>query len=211
MLQWDGITELTSLPDDAFHRVVDKIVLGTTPNLPRNFRTAIVCPCTIYGPGRGPLNTRSMQVYSFATTVLQRGRGFLVGEGENIWHQVHVQDLSSLYLSLAEAAGEGGGNATWDNEGYYFAENGSFVWGDIQKAVIKAAHERGYIPSDQIDALDYSAVSQLKASGPYSWGSNSRGESIRAKKLLGWNPVKPTLLELVGDIVDLQGSSLNDN
>ena len=42
-------------------------------------------------------------------------------------HEIHVQDHSDLYLLLGEAAVEGVGEATWDEEGYYSAENGSFV------------------------------------------------------------------------------------
>jgi hypothetical protein len=56
---WDGVSEVTSLPDEAWHRKVDKIVLAAGDNV----KTAIVCPPTIYGPGRGPGNTYSDQWY----------------------------------------------------------------------------------------------------------------------------------------------------
>lgn len=44
-----GISELTSLPDDAFHRNVDKIVLEAGEKHGNVLRTCIVCPPTIYG------------------------------------------------------------------------------------------------------------------------------------------------------------------
>jgi len=58
---WEGVGALTSLPDHALHRDVDTIVLSCAKNNPDKVKTAIVCPPTIYGPGRGPDNGRSNQ------------------------------------------------------------------------------------------------------------------------------------------------------
>lgn len=51
-----GVEELTHLPDDAFHRVVDKIVLEAGTEHADRVKTVIVCPPTIYGkcPPRPP-------------------------------------------------------------------------------------------------------------------------------------------------------------
>lgn len=43
-----GVEELTSLPDEAFHRNVDKIVLETGAKNTDAVKTALVCPPTIY-------------------------------------------------------------------------------------------------------------------------------------------------------------------
>lgn len=45
----DKIHELTSLPDHAFHRNIDKIVLETTTKHKDAVKATIVCPPTIYG------------------------------------------------------------------------------------------------------------------------------------------------------------------
>jgi hypothetical protein len=45
----EGVGELTSLPDEAFHRNVDKIVLECGTKHADVVRTAIICPPTIYG------------------------------------------------------------------------------------------------------------------------------------------------------------------
>jgi hypothetical protein len=44
-----GITELTTLPDEAFHRNVDKLVLEPGTKYSDVLKTVIVCPPTIYG------------------------------------------------------------------------------------------------------------------------------------------------------------------
>lgn len=167
-----------------------------------------MCPPTIYGPGRGPGNTKSVQAYKLSVAVLSRGSGILIGKGENIWHEVHVQDLSSVYLALGDAAAAGGGKATWNDEGYYLAENGSFVWGDIQREVAKQAHLQKFIDSPNVEELDIEEAKKAHPAGPYLWGTNSRGHAIRARKLLGWNPQKPRLIDLIPEIVALEAKDL---
>lgn len=205
---WEGVQELLNLPDDALHRNVDKIIIGAGQKSPDSVKVAVVCPPTIYGQGRGPGNTKSIQAYLLTAAVLKRKKGFLVGEGKNVWHQVHVQDLSNVYLSLGDAAAVGGGKATWNNDGgYYLAENGSFVWGDVQRAVAKVAYEKKLIDSPEVEQLNFEQVAAVNKWGPYSWGSNSRGHAIRARKLFGWNPQQPKLLDLIPEIVDVEAKA----
>jgi hypothetical protein len=206
---WDGIKEVTSIPDIALHRNVDKVILAASEQYPEKISTAIVCPPCIYGPGRGPDNQKSVQVYRMARAVLQRGKGFQVEGGKNIWTQVHVQDLSDVYVSLVTAAlSPGGGKATWNQEGYYFAEAGGFVWGDVAKAIAKAAKDKGLISTADIDSISIEEADTLTGMGSYLWGFNSRGRGIRAKKLLGWTPKQKGLLELIPDIVDVEARDL---
>lgn len=121
----ENVSEITSLPlEGHLHRDVDSIVIaGNSANL----KTAIVCPPTIYGPGSGSGNTRSNQVPGLVKSTLERGEAFQVTDGKAIWNNVHVDDLSNLYLLLTEDAAAGGKKATWGAEGYYFAENGEHV------------------------------------------------------------------------------------
>ncbi|KAB8078440.1 hypothetical protein BDV29DRAFT_166375 [Aspergillus leporis] len=205
---WEGVDELVNLPDDSLHRDVDKIVIATAQRNPQSVKTAIVCPPTIYGPGRGPGNQKSMQAYLLAAAVLRRKKGFLVGEGKNIWHQIHAQDLSGVYRALGEAAAAGGGDATWNDKGYYLAENGQFAWGDIQREVARVAYEKKLIPSPDVESLPDAQVTELNQFGLYAWGSSSRGHALRARKLLGWSPNKPSLKELIPEIVDIEAKEL---
>ena len=201
---WDGVQELMSHPDHALHRIVDKIIIEAGSE---KAKVAIVCPPTIYGPGRGPDNQKSMQAYKAAAAMLKHKQGFVVGNGKNVWHQVHVQDLSDLYLLLGEAAVNGGPPATWNEEGYYLAESGEFVWGDILKAIAKDAHGKGFLPEASTKGFSADEMPEILPRGAYAVGSNSRGASIRGKKLLGWKPYRRSLMEEVPDIVDLEARS----
>ena len=110
---WDGIGQVTSIPDFAPHRVVDKLIIEADgPTL----KTAIVCPPTIYGVGRGPGSQRGHQVYELAKCTLEKQQGLQVGAGKTFWPNVHIYDMSKCYLELIEAAVEGGGKATWGKE-----------------------------------------------------------------------------------------------
>ena len=110
---WDGIGTITKIPDFAPHRVVDKIVIKANgPTL----KTAIICPPTIYGVGRGPGNHRGHQLYELARCTLERKQGFQVGAGKTCWPNIHIYDMSKCYLELVNAATQGGGKATWGEE-----------------------------------------------------------------------------------------------
>lgn len=124
----EGVAELTGLPDKAWHRGIDKAVLAAGSD---SVKTAIVCPPTIYGPGRGPGNIKSRQVYTMAEMALKNGQAPILGKGLTEWDNVHVHDLSDLIVLLAEAAVKSteGKNKDidselWNEKGYFLAENG---------------------------------------------------------------------------------------
>ena len=204
---WEGIGEVTSLPDHAPHRKNDmNIINANGPKL----KTAIVCPPTIYGPGRGPGNQRSHQIPELARSVLERKEGFQVGAGENFGPHVYIHELSDCYVKLVEAAVEGGGKATWGKEGYYFVENGEFIWGNISRDVTKAAHKLGFISYDHVVSVSATEADGLAWWGSALWGANSRFRSIRARKLLEWIPEKgeKDLHDDILEVVNAEAKSL---
>jgi hypothetical protein len=206
---WDGVKEVVSLPDPCPHRNVDKIILAAGEQHPGVVYPAIVCPPTIYGPGRGPDNQKSIQVERLAKVALTRGKAIQIGEGKNFWTQIHVQDLSNVYLRLVEEAIKGGGNATWGAEAYYFAENGDFVWGDIAKAVAQKAFDKKLIKTAELDHVSAEEANDLSEYGPLLWGCNSRCRAVRARKVLGWNPVQKARLEdTIDDVVEGEAKAL---
>lgn len=98
---WDGVQELTSLPDKAPHRNVDKVILAEGTENADVLRTAIVCPPCIYGKGRGPGNQRSIQMPDLAKCILQGKKGFQVGSGRTLcelplYHIHHDQAFPPL-------------------------------------------------------------------------------------------------------------------
>ena len=205
---WEGIREVTALPDHAPHRIVDKIILEMGMKDPSRIKTAIVCPPCIYGKGRSPGNGRSIQIPELIKQTLEKKVGMQVGEGKAYWNNVHVHDLSDCYLKLIEAANEGGGKATWGKDGYYFAENGEHAWGDVCKAVASAAHKQGFIPTDEVVAMSGDDANQLRPHGALLWGSNSRGRALRARQLLGWSPKGKAINDETPEAVSIEAKAL---
>ena len=196
---WDGVESVTSLPDYAPHRKVDKLVIAASGT---DLKTAIVCPPCIYGDGRGPGNQRSMQAPELARCTLEKGHGVQVRNGKSYWSYVHVQDLSKLFLKLAEFASTDDSVPTWGSEGYYFAENGELLWGDISQKVAEQAVKRGLIETNEVKSLSDDEANQLTHMGAWLWGANSRSRAIRARKLLGWEPSEKSIEAELPGLID---------
>ena len=207
-----GVEALTSLPDEAFHRDIDKLVLAANAE---NVKTAILCPPVIYGVGRGPGNQRSKQVPLLAEQTLKQGREIRVGKGLAEWDVVHMHDLSALFTLLVERAASSSEKQSsddgevWGLKGYFFTENGHVVWGEVAQRVADVASEKGLIDGGK-DVMVWTHDQAVELAGfiAATWGLNSRGKGERARKFLGWKPKERGLMEEVPDIVEVEAKML---
>ncbi|VUC20944.1 unnamed protein product [Clonostachys rosea] len=202
---WDALDEILAPSNKAPHREVDLAVLEGAR---KGLKTAIVCPPTIYGPGRGPGNKRSIQVPELALHSLRRGAAFTVGGGENIWNLVHVHDLSQVFLLLIEAAAQGGGQADWGPSGFYFAENGDFSWKVIAERIAAEAKLRGLIVNEAVEGLSAEESDKVWEFSSFLLGTNSRGRASRARKILGWRPEQAGIFDDIAAVVASEAKSL---
>ncbi|CZT17930.1 related to nucleoside-diphosphate-sugar epimerase [Ramularia collo-cygni] len=200
---YSGVSQLTNLPDEAFHRNVDKIVLEAGVKNGDVVKTAIVCPPTIYGHGRGPVSGRGRQVYEMSKLILQKGYAPVIGQGKARWNNVHVHDLSDVFVLLVEAAVQKNlSDEIWGERGYFLTENGEHLWSDLSKLVAKKAADLGYINKDPKEqSLSKQEALDVAGFEAVSWGLNSRAKAERARKVLGWKPSRPSLEDEVEDIL----------
>ncbi|KAF2475454.1 NAD(P)-binding protein [Lindgomyces ingoldianus] len=208
---WSDITDLDtifSLPDNALHRNTEKLIQAAVAQDGDRLKAAIMCPPDIYGEGRGPLRSKSVFVPWFVDESKKQdggGRTFYTGDGGNTRSWVHIDDLMMLYLKVVEAAVAGGTGADWGKEGYYFAGTQEVSQRDIAIAAGKILKKLGIIKNeepfhaslDQIDTM--CAERNYPGIARYLFASNSRTEAERAKKLFGYKPKAPTLLETLED------------
>lgn len=115
--------EIRSIIAGNSKRVVDNLVLAQAPS---KIKTALVAGPLIYGVGRGPVNSRSIQAPEIARITLQERQGFRLGAGLSCWSNIHIHDLSSLFLTLLDAAVDGR-PGLWNEGGIYLPENGRMV------------------------------------------------------------------------------------
>lgn len=197
---WTAVQDLTGLPSDAFHKNVDDLVLNAGSD---SVKTAILCPPTIYGRGRGPAHQRSRQAYELAHLILTGGYIPIIGQGKARWNHVHVSDLAQVFVLLTEAAVAGKTDAElWNDKGYYLVENGEHVWTDLARSMGKKAVELGYLKGDlEEKKLEKDKAIEQAGFEAVSWGFNSRGKAERAKKLLGWQPSAPGIEETIEEIL----------
>jgi nucleoside-diphosphate-sugar epimerase len=192
---------------------VDKLILSSGSD---SIKTAIICPSTVYGPGRGLISQRSDQIPGLTRLILQSGRGLQFADGKTFWNAVHVYDLSRLYVSFVEDAiastsdgtGQGQGQATWNDDGYYLVESGVYYWGDVARRITSEAYNLGLLPSEEVLGLGVENRDILRPAGRPVTNYAVRAEAIRARRLLGWRPVEGTLESEIPDIVRAEARAL---
>ncbi|GAB1310562.1 NAD-dependent epimerase/dehydratase domain-containing protein [Madurella fahalii] len=200
------INRILTLPDQANHRDVDKIVLSANnSNNNGAIKTAIVAPPTIYGFGRGPLNTISQQIPSLTRFILAHGYAPIVGTGKTEWDHIHIHDVSSLVVSLIDAVLDPTfreNPEVFGERAYYFCESGTHVWGEVAAKIGAEAVKQGLLKE-----VMSKEVQEGDVAGE-TWGANSKCVASRARKYLGWEPQGPKFEEEFPGIVEFEGKRM---
>ncbi|PYI03977.1 NAD(P)-binding protein [Aspergillus sclerotiicarbonarius CBS 121057] len=197
---WDGVQRILNIPDHAFHRDVDKIVLDAAGAHSDVLRAAVICPTTVYGIGRGPCSQRSRQVYELARTTLVRGKAPYISPGQSYGCNVHIRDLTDLFLRVFQAAVKGE-KRMWGPDAYFVVENGEHRWSDVARSIARVAVAEGYLSRVEMVPLGFEDAKALAGFEAASWGLNVRCRAIRARKLLTWEPSSPSLEDELPRIV----------
>jgi len=137
----------------------------------------------IYGNGRG-LHKDSDQIPKLIKRSKERRIGVYVGRGLNRWSNVYIDDMTDLYLLALEKAPAGS---------FFFAENGEEALGKVAESVSKRLGFGGRTESWPADE----AIAEYGDWARFALASNSRVRAIHARRLLGWAPCGPTILEAV--------------
>ena len=176
---YEDDTPVRPLPGKAARVAIDRLVLDSAQN---GVRAAIVCPTMIYGRGHG-VHAESVQVPRLIALARKHGAGVHVGRGENIWSNVHIDDLVPLYLRALEKAPAGA---------FYYAENGENSYREIAAAISRML---GFGGRTQAMPMDEAVAEFGDTAAQFSYGSNSRVRAVRARRELGWAPKSGTLLD----------------
>lgn len=147
----------------------------------KGVRSAIICPSLIYGLGLGA-SKDSMQVPWLLETARKNGVAGHCGSGENIWSNVHIDDLVDLYLLALDHAPSGA---------FYYAENGENSMRELCQAINRMLRLAG-----DPKPLTPQESAEEWGEGPAlnTMGSNSRVRALRARTELGWKPKASSVL-----------------
>jgi nucleoside-diphosphate-sugar epimerase len=148
----------------------------------KGVRPIILCPSLIYGISQGPAK-HSTQVPWLIALAKKAGVAKHYGPGENIWSNVHIDDLVDLYF-LALASAPAGA--------FYFAENGENSMRQVCEAINRRLGVKvGTVPM----SFDEASREWGVGAAQNTMGSNSRVRAVRARAELGWRPSRPSLID----------------
>ena len=166
-------TPFEPLPEKIQRVAVDRAVLAAAA---QGVRSVVLCPCLIYGQGRGA-HADSIQVPNLIRQAVRSGIPRYIGAGENIWSTVHIDDVAGAYLLALEAARAGS---------FYFIENGE---ASLKSIVESIARLLGGKRSAESWSIDEAVAEWGPQAAWFSLGGNSRVSAEKARKMLGWKPV----------------------
>ena len=172
-------TPLEPLPEKSQRVAVDRAVLASAAQA---VRSVVLCPCLIYGRGRGA-NPDSIQVPNLIRQAVRSGVPRYIGAGENIWSTVHIDDVASAYLLALVAARAGS---------FFYIENGE---ASLKSIVESIARLLGGKRSPQSWSIDEAVAEWGAQAAWFSLGGNSRVSAEKARKMLGWKPAGAGLFQ----------------
>ncbi|KAL4914757.1 NAD(P)-binding protein [Aspergillus aurantiobrunneus] len=190
--------------ENARRRVVDNFILNLAGP-----QTALIFPPIIYGPGRGVVKQRSVQIPELARVAIETGTAVQVGEGQSTWSNVHITDVSDVFVKLVEKAGQDKADGLWNKDGVYFVGNASLSFGEISQKIAAAAQSLGLVNSPTVKHLAPEEANNLSSHAAVLWGTNARQDSQRARQLLGWQPKGRSLEEEIPRTVGDEGKRLD--
>jgi nucleoside-diphosphate-sugar epimerase len=183
-------TPVTPMPEKATRYAIDRQVLLAALD---GVRSVVIRPGLIYGKGLGVGSTSVQIPRLIENASISAVRH--VGRGLNVWSHVHINDVVELYELALQSAPAGS---------LFYAENGEASMKSTAEAISRMLGFAGRSEEWTID----DAVTALGPSAHLTFGSNSRVQSLKARKMLGWSPKGPTLIHEIehGVYKDVHGN-----
>lgn len=166
--------------DKAARVAIDNLVLAAAQD---GVNSAVICNTLIYGHSLG-VNRDSVQLPRLLKQARKSGVVRHVGSGQNIWSNVHIEDVVALY-SLALTQNVPGT--------FYFVESGEASFIDMTTAMAEALD----LGQPQDWPLQDAEAEWGYEMANYGLGSNSRVRGKHARELLGWTPKRTSVVEWI--------------
>ena len=176
---FDEDTPITPSPARVARVALNHFIVGYHD---KGCRPVIICPSLIYGIGHGA-GRDSVQVPLLIKLAKKRGNAAHAGPGENIWSNVHIDDLVPLYARAIDRAPAGS---------FYFVENGE---NSMREACLAINRMLGLNGPPSAMSMQEAASEWGEGTTEDTMASNSRVRAKRARAELGWRPKARGLIE----------------
>ena len=163
---FDEDTPFTPSPARVARAALNEVILSYRD---KGCGPVIVCPSLIYGIGHGA-GRDSVQVPLLIRLAKKRGNAAHAGPGENIWSNVHIDDLVTLYALAIEKAPAGA---------FYFAENGE---NSMREVCVAINRMRGLAGPPTAMSMAEAAAEWGEGTAEDTMASNSRVRARRAPR-----------------------------
>ncbi|CCM05825.1 uncharacterized protein FIBRA_08059 [Fibroporia radiculosa] len=199
-----NVDQIKSIPPTAPHRALDLAIVDADTQ--GYARTYIVLPSAIYGIASGPLvdagisNPFSIPIPVVVRIAFARGEMGMVGAGKNSWSNVHIDDLTELYIRIFDGATKDKESIGHGWEGFYFGENDEHQSLELCKTIAQVLAELGLGGSGEPTTYITGELTKYVGSEDISHflGANSRCRADRGRSI-GWKPSR-TLEDLLKGI-----------
>ncbi|KAI6012080.1 hypothetical protein BKA83DRAFT_676974 [Pisolithus microcarpus] len=181
--------QIETLAITQLHRNVDVAIVDADRE--NYVKTYVILPSTIYALAKtkfvdlGLQNPSSLQIPQLIRAGLLKGQGGVVGKGENVWPNVHVDDVADLFVVVYENALSG--RAGHGREGFYFGENGEHKLYDLSKVIAQELYNVGKGKSPEPAPFTEEDYNRPENFGLEFLGTNARCLARRGRAL-GWKP-----------------------
>jgi nucleoside-diphosphate-sugar epimerase len=168
--------------DKAARVAIDNLILEAAKH---GVNSAVICNTLIYGHSLG-VKRDSVQLPRLLKQARKSGVVRHVGPGQNIWSNVHIEDVVELY-TLALTRNRPGM--------FYFVESGEASFNEMTTAMARALN----LDPPQDWPLKEAEAEWGYEMANYGLGSNSRVRGTNARELLGWTPKRTSVVEWILD------------
>ena len=168
--------------DKADRVAIDNLILAAAQD---GVNSAVICNTLIYGHSLG-VKRDSVQLPRLLKQARKSGVVRHVGSGQNIWSNVHIEDVVALYLLALNKNVAGT---------FYFVESGEASFIEMTTAIAKALK----LGAPQDWPLPEAEAEWGYEMANYGLGSNSRVRGKHARELLGWAPQRTSVVEWIRD------------
>lgn len=166
--------------DKAARVAIDNLILAAAQD---GVNSAVICNTLIYGHSLG-VQRDSVQLPRLLKQARKSGVVRHVGTGQNIWSNVHIEDVVALYL-LALTKNVPGT--------FYFVESSEAAFVDMTTAIADALK----LGKPQDWPLAEAEAEWGYEMANYGLGSNSQVRGKHARELLGWAPKRTSVVEWI--------------
>jgi len=167
----DEDTPLAPTPLVEWRPAIEQLVLAAARH---GVQGIVLRPAMVYGRGGGLVN-------SFVESARERGAARIIGDGQNRWTFVHVDDLADLYVRAL-----GGASGT-----LWFAAHGPAVRvRDVAEAASRAAGAGG-----KVETVPLADARQTMGPLADALALDQQISGERAMRVLGWRRHAPGVIE----------------